>query len=495
MLSRQFYFNLNNDLIVDLFAGGGGASTGIELATGRYVDIAVNHDPQAVAMHETNHPQTRHFCEDVFEVDPVAVTKGKPVGLLWASPDCKHFSKAKGGKPVSRKIRSLAWVVVKWARLVRPRVICLENVEEFQTWGPLTGDLPDPARKGETFRRWVAELEKLGYVVQYKELRACDFGAPTIRKRLFLVARCDGLPIIFPQPTHGKGLKPYKTAAEIIDWSIPCPSIFGRAKPLSDNTLRRIANGVVRFVVNAQKPFVVKDCAKLLIQMGYGDNEGRRVLDLNKPLGTVTSGGNKFALVSAFLAKHYSGVVGTRVNNPVGTITTVDHHSLVTVGMSDVPTDRAEEVRAFLINYYGTGMSSAVNEPLNTCTGHVHSGLVAVRIDGKEDAIADIGLRMLQPHELYAAQGFPAGYVFDRSGNGAPLSKEAQIRMCGNSVCPPVAAALVKANYGAAKAAKDDLTDDDETKAVLTIATLGTSSILKGIGKTIDKASDALEDE
>lgn len=450
MLSRQFYFNLNNDLIVDLFAGGGGASTGIELATGRYVDIAVNHDPQAVAMHETNHPQTRHFCEDVFEVDPVAVTKGKPVGLLWASPDCKHFSKAKGGKPVSRKIRSLAWVVVKWARLVRPRVICLENVEEFQTWGPLTGDLPDPARKGETFRRWVAELEKLGYVVQYKELRACDFGAPTIRKRLFLVARCDGLPIIFPQPTHGKGLKPYKTAAEIIDWSIPCPSIFGRAKPLSDNTLRRIANGVVRFVVNAQKPFVVKDCAKLLIQMGYGDNEGRRVLDLNKPLGTVTSGGNKFALVSAFLAKHYSGVVGTRVNNPVGTITTVDHHSLVTVGMSDVPTDRAEEVRAFLINYYGTGMSSAVNEPLNTCTGHVHSGLVAVRIDGKEYAIADIGLRMLQPHELYAAQGFPAGYVFDRSGNGAPLSKEAQIRMCGNSVCPPVAAALVKANYGAA---------------------------------------------
>lgn len=450
MLSRQFYFNLNNDLIVDLFAGGGGASTGIELATGRYVDIAVNHDPQAVAMHETNHPQTRHFCEDIFEVDPVAVTKGKPVGLLWASPDCKHFSKAKGGKPVSKKIRSLAWVVVKWARLVRPRVICLENVEEFQTWGPLMGDLPDPARKGETFRRWVAELEKLGYVVQYKELRACDFGAPTIRKRLFLVARCDGLPIVFPQPTHGKGLKPYKTAAEIIDWSIPCPSIFGRAKPLSDNTLRRIANGVVRFVVNAQKPFVVKDCAKLLIQMGYGDNEGRRVLDLNKPLGTVTSGGNKFALVSAFLAKHYSGVVGTRVNNPVGTITTVDHHSLVTVGMSDVPTDRTEEVRAFLINYYGTGMSSAVNEPLNTCTGHVHSGLVAVRIDGKEYAIADIGLRMLQPHELYAAQGFPAGYVFDRSGNGAPLSKEAQIRMCGNSVCPPVAAALVKANYGAA---------------------------------------------
>lgn len=454
MLGRQFYFNLNDDLIVDLFAGGGGASTGIEMATGRYVDIAVNHDPEAVAMHEMNHPQTRHFCEDVFEVDPVAVTNGRPVGLLWASPDCKHFSKAKGGKPVSKKIRSLAWVVVKWARLVRPRVICLENVEEFQTWGPLVNDMPDPLRKGETFRRWVAELRNLGYSVQYKELRACDYGAPTIRKRLFLVARCDGLPIVFPKPTHGKGLKPYRTAEEIIDWSIPCPSIFGRNKPLSDNTLRRIANGIFKFVINAKKPFIVKDCANILIQMGYGDAEGRRVLDLGKPLGTITSGGNKFALVSAFLAKHYSGVVGTRADNPLGTVTTIDHHSLVTVGLSKARTNRAEEVRAFLINYYGTSTSASMNEPLNTCTGNVHSGLVVVRIDGKEYAIADIGLRMLQPHELYAAQGFPEGYIFDRSNNGTPLSKAAQVRMCGNSVCPPVAAALVCANYGVAEKKK-----------------------------------------
>lgn len=454
MLGRQFYFNLNDDLIVDLFAGGGGASTGIEMATGRYVDIAVNHDPEAVAMHEMNHPQTRHFCEDVFEVDPVAVTKGKPVGLLWASPDCKHFSKAKGGKPVSKKIRSLAWVVVKWARLVRPRVICLENVEEFQTWGPLVNDMPDPLRKGETFCRWVAELRNLGYDVQYKELRACDYGAPTIRKRFFLVARCDGLPIVFPKPTHGKGLKPYRTAAEIIDWSIPCPSIFGRNKPLSDNTLRRIANGIFKFVINAKKPFIVKDCANILIQMGYGDAEGRRVLDLGKPLGTITSGGNKFALVSAFLAKHYSGVVGTRADNPLGTVTTIDHHSLVTVGLSETRTGKEEEVRAFLINYYGTGMSADLNEPLNTCTGNVHSGLVVVRIEGKEYAIADIGLRMLQPHELYAAQGFPEGYIFARSNDGTPLSKAAQVRMCGNSVCPPVAAALVKANYGVAEKKK-----------------------------------------
>lgn len=255
------------------------------------------------------------------------------------------------------------------------------------------------------------------------------------------------MPIIFPKPTHGKGLKPYRTASDIIDWSIPCPSIFGRDKPLSGNTLRRIANGIFKFVINAKKPFIVKDCANLLIQMGYGDAEGRRVLDIEKPLGTITSGGNKFALVSAFLAKHYSGVVGARIDGPVGTVTTIDHHSLVAVGLSEKRTDRSEEVRAFLINYYGTGLSADLNEPLNTATGKVHSGLVVVRIDGKEYAITDIGLRMLQPHELYAAQGFPKEYIFDRSNDGTPLSKAAQVRMCGNSVCPPVAAALVQANY------------------------------------------------
>lgn len=382
MLGQQFYFNLNNDLIVDLFAGGGGASTGIELAAGRHVDIAVNHDPEAVAMHEMNHPQAQHFCEDVFTVDPVKVTEGRPVGLLWASPDCKHFSKAKGGKPVSKKIRSLAWVVVKWARLVRPRIICLENVEEFQTWGPLKDDLPDPARGGETFKRWVNALRGLGYSVEWRELRACDYGAPTIRKRLFLVARCDGQPIVWPTPTHGKGLKPYRTAAEIIDWSIPCPSIFEREKPLSENTMRRIAHGIFKFVIKAG---------------------GRRVPGLDKMLGTVVSGGDKFA---------------------------------------------SEEVCAFLINYYGTSKSASVNDPLNTCTGNVHSGLVVVKTEGKEYAITDIGLRMLQPHELYAGQGFPENYIFDRGIDEKFLSKTAQIRMCGNSVCPPVAEALVKANYG-----------------------------------------------
>ena len=467
MLNKQFYFDLNDELIIDLFAGGGGASTGIELAAGRHVDIAVNHDPEAVAMHSVNHPQARHFCEDVFEVDPVKITEGRPVGLLWASPDCKHFSKAKGGRPVSKKIRSLAWVVVKWARLVRPRIICLENVEEFQTWGPLIDEMPDPARKGETFKRWVSSLQGLGYDVEWRELRACDYGAPTIRKRLFLIARCDGQPIVWPTPTHGKGLKPYRTAADIIDWSIPCPSIFERKRPLSENTLRRIAHGLVKFILNTERPFVISERAHTLIQVGYGDKEGRRVPGLDKPLGTVVSGGGKFALVSAFLAKHYSGVVGIPANAPTGTITTSDHHSLVTsqivkmrgtnIGHTvDEPLHTISaggthfaEVRAFLTEYYGNAKEGlTLNEPLHTITTHDRFSLVTLRIDGMTYAIADIGLRMLQPHELYAAQGFPEGYIFDRSNNGTQLSKAAQIRMCGNSVCPPVAAAIVRSNYG-----------------------------------------------
>ena len=266
MLGNQFLLPVHHELVVDLFAGGGGASTGIEQAIGRHVDVAVNHDREAISLHTANHPQTRHFCSDVFEVDPLTVTDGQPVGLLWASPDCKHFSKAKGGKPVSKKIRSLAWVVIKWAKAVQPRVICLENVEEFQTWGPLAADgRPCPQRKGKTFALWVAQLRNLGYAVEWRELRACDYGAPTIRKRLFLVARRDGQPITWPSPTHAQpdakgkappGLKPWRTAADCIDWSIPAPSIFNRARPLADATCRRIAKGIVRYVYQAAQPFV-----------------------------------------------------------------------------------------------------------------------------------------------------------------------------------------------------------------------------------------------
>ena len=588
MLTPQFNLPIHAELVVDLFAGGGGASTGIEQAIGRAVDIAINHDPEAVALHQANHPQTRHFVSDVFEVDPVTVTAGQPVGLLWASPDCKHFSKAKGGKPVSKKIRSLAWVVVKWAKAVRPRVICLENVEEFQTWGPLGADnMPCPKRKGDTFKEWKLALETLGYVIEHRELRACDYGAPTIRKRLFLVARCDGQPIVWPQPTHAspdslqikaKKLKPWRTAAECIDWSIPAPSIFERKKPLADATCKRIAKGIQRYVVDAAEPFIVNVAnskttgrgpnnwpgaeplrtvtsspgfalaVPTLIQTGYGEREGQapRALDIGKPIGTLV-GSQKHALVSAFLAKNYTGVVGSDMADPVATVTTVDHHSLVTAhmtkfntgsvgfaadtpmhtvtaggeqarpgtaitqgivtasmvhlghgegagstkrrshGIRDVrepvntitasgavgalvtshmlklrgtnvgsPTDEPlhtisaqgthhAEVRAFLIKYYGTDQDPRLTEPMHTVPTKDRFGLVTVH--GEEYAIVDIGLRMLTPRELYRAQGFPESYEIDTGGDGRALTKTAQVRMCGNSVCPPMSKAIVGVNY------------------------------------------------
>ena len=501
MLKPQFLLPLADELVVDLFAGGGGASTGIEAAIGRHVDLAVNHDAAAVSLHEANHPQTRHFVSDVFEVDPLAVTDGQPVGLLWASPDCKHFSKAKGGKPVSKRVRGLAWVVVKWAKLARPRIICLENVEEFQTWGPLVDGRPCPDRKGRTFQRWVGQLRSLGYVVEWRELRACDYGAPTIRKRLFLVARRDGQPIVWPEPTHaakpakGSGLKPWRTAAECIDWRLPCPSIFERERPLAEATLRRIAHGVMRYVVNAAQPYIVRIgqtghgdagkvrsihepvstvttkaehllCSPTLVQTGYGERAGQapRVPGLDKPLGTVVAGASKHALVAAFLAKHYTGVVGSALPAPLGTVTTQDHHSLVATNMvklrgtsNSAPTDAPlhtvsaggqhhAEVRAFLTAYYGSDQDTPLgDEPMHTITTKPRFGLVTVA--GQQYAIADIGMRMLQPRELYTAQGFPASYIIDRGHDGRVLPKDAQVRMCGNSVCPPLAEALVRANY------------------------------------------------
>jgi DNA (cytosine-5)-methyltransferase 1 len=539
MLSSQFLLPIHNEIVVDLFAGGGGASTGIEQAIGRAVDVAINHDPEAISLHTANHPQTQHFCSDVFEVDPVAATGGRPVGLLWASPDCKHFSKAKGGKPVSKKIRSLAWVVVKWAKAVRPRMIFLENVEEFQTWGPLTADnLPCPLRKGDTFRLWKKSLEKLGYVVEHRELRACDYGTPTIRKRLFLVARRDGQPIVWPEPTHAapgslaikaKKLKPWRTAAECIDWSIAAPSIFERKKPLAEATCRRIAKGIMRYVVEADEPFIVSLthqggerveslsepfktvtganrgekalCVPTLIQTGYGEREGQapRALDMAKPLGTLV-GTQKHALVIAFLAKHYTGVVGSDLADPLGTITCSDHHSLVTANLIHYHADKrtadvrasdlrepiktqttenrhalvtsnlvklrgdnvgsatAEplhtisaqgthhaEVRAFLVAYYGVDQDPAMREPMHTVTTKDRFGLVTIH--GTEYAIVDIGLRMLTPRELYTAQGFPASYQIDHGADGVPLTKTAQVRMCGNSVCPPLSRAITLANY------------------------------------------------
>jgi len=301
-----------DELIVDNFAGGGGTSTGIQDALGRPVDIAINHDPQAIAMHAVNHPHTHHLCESVWKVDIAAVVAGRPVGLAWFSPDCKHFSKAKGGKPVEKKIRGLAWVALKWAGLVRPRVIILENVEEFQSWGPVLGNgQPCPRRKGMTFKRWVTQLRNLGYTVEWRELRACDYGAPTIRKRLFVIARCDGHPITWPDQTHAPEgdlfLKPYRTAAECIDWSLPCPSIFltrqqaraiGVNRPLAPATQRRIARGIKRYVLDAPQPFIVP--------IAHYDGTDR-TLPIDGPLTTITAHpkGGSHALVMPFISSYY----------------------------------------------------------------------------------------------------------------------------------------------------------------------------------------------
>ncbi len=412
------------EIIVDNFAGGGGASLGIEQALGRPVDVAINHDPAAVRMHQMNHPHTRHFCANIFEVDPVHATGGRPVGLAWFSPDCTHHSRAKGGQPRSRKIRGLAWIVLRWAALARPRVIILENVQEFADWGPLTrrAKRPKRDRKGETFHRWLDQLRQLGYEVEYRTLNAADYGAPTHRQRLFLIARRDGLPIVWPEPTHGPGrANPYRTAAECIDWSLPVTSIFERRRPLAEATCRRIATGIVRYVLEDPQPFIHKST-----------------------IATLPSTENRHALVMSFLAKHYGGVIGHKLDRPIGTVTARDHHSIVvahltkfygtSVGASlcePLPTVTAggnhlAEVRAFLIKYYGT-----------TVTSKHRFGLVTIR--GEPWQIVDIGLRMLEPRELARAQGFHDDYLLIGS-------KANQVAMIGNSVSPPNAAAVVRVN-------------------------------------------------
>lgn len=479
---------LPGEIIVDSFAGGGGASIGIEAALGRSPDIAINHDPAAIAMHEVNHPATRHFQESVWTVKPKVVTGGANVGLLWASPDCRHFSRAKGGKPVSPRVRGLAWVVVAWARAVAPRVICLENVPEFLTWGPLGPDnMPIKARAGETFARWAGQLERLGYRLEKKVLNAADFGAPTSRKRIFIVARRDGQPIRWPEPSHGPGRpRPWRTAAECIDWSIPCRSIFDRERPLAPATEQRIAFGLPKFV---GEPFLVNLthggrveslrepmrtvtganrgekalAVPYLIQMGYGERRGQapRVLDINAPLGTVVASGGKFALVAAFLNKHYGGVVGQSLHQPLGTVTKVDHHSLAAVFLTKFRANSVGQglgeplhtvtagaggagghfglVAAFLLKYYGTALGQPLNAPLGAITSRDRFSLVLVRIAGVEYAIADILMRMLAPHELAWAQGFPRDYILTGT-------KSERVAKIGNSVCPPVAEALVRAN-------------------------------------------------
>lgn len=501
-----------DDIIVDNFAGGGGASSGIEAALGRSVDYAINHDAEAIAMHRVNHPRTHHLNSNVWDVSPQRLAAGRQIGLGWFSPDCTFHSKARGGKPfrdrdMARRRRGLAWLIPYWMKTVRPRVVMLENVEEFADWGPLLDDgTICPRRRGMIFRRWHRMIENLGYRIDMRQMRACDYGAPTTRKRLFVIARCDGSEIVFPEATHGHGLTPYRTAAECIDWSIPCQSIFERTRPLADATLRRIARGVMRYVVNNPQPFIVTMrgtepshidaaatgldeplrtisangthhalvapvmteianassprcmpadeplrtiCANvkgghhaliapILVNTRNGEREGQapRVRDIRDPVPTVTAQGSQGAVAMAFLARHYGGHEndGSSLHLPMHTITTKDHHALVT---------------AFLVAYYGNDKDGqALVDPMRTVTTKDRLGLVMVR--GEPHRIVDIGMRMLTPRELYRAQSFRPDYIIDHgiddSGASFPLTKTAQVRMCGNSVSPAIAEALVRAN-------------------------------------------------
>ena len=542
---------INGELIVDNFAGGGGASTGIELATGYSVDIAINHDPEAIRMHKTNHPGTKHYCESVWDIDPVTVCNGHPVALAWFSPDCKHFSKAKGGKPKDKNIRGLAWVTLRWAGLVRPRVIMLENVEEFKTWGPLNrSHRPIKKKQGDTFRQFVKQLKELGYEVDFKELTAADYGAPTTRKRFFMIARCDGKPIIWPDPTHAPRdnimvktgiLKPYVGAYTQIDFSLPCPSIFDTAeeikekygikavRPLAPKTMERIARGLKKFVIDNEEPFIVQVnhsgsdwnyCKSMndplpvitskhgfgivepyMVQIGQTGFTADRSKDVREPLTTIVSknehclisptliqyhgetsghevrgqsledpimtvdGSNRYGLVTSFIQKYYAGETrsdASDIINPLHTITARNCQSLCAATLiqmnnhcdgrdikEPIPTITAGdghfgEVRAFLIKYYGQGTGQDIKEPLDTIPTHDRFGLVEIR--GTLYQIVDIGLRMLEPKELYSCQGFPQDYIIDHDYKGKNYPRSEQVKRCGNSVCPSIPAAMVRVN-------------------------------------------------
>jgi len=622
---------IDGEILVDNFAGGGGASTGIELALGKVVNIAINHDPAAILMHKTNHPFTEHYQASVWDIDPKEVCRGRPVALAWFSPDCKHFSKAKGAALVNKKIRGLAWITLRWAGTVRPRVIILENVEEFQTWGPVRKGKPVKKLAGTTFRKFISQLQDLGYDVEWRELVAADYGAPTTRKRFVLIARCDGGTIKWPTPTHAPRnsievksglLLPWRSAAEIIDWSLPCPSIFDSkadvfekyglkaVRPLADNTMRRIIRGVDKFTIRSGEPF--------LVPSGYGERDGQqpRVHDAKEPLPTavgkgkhavcdpmlapltvtntsnsvgstagdpvhtVTTAGNQMLLTPALVQVNHSG--GDRsamVNAPVPTVTAKHGYGISAASLIQYHTEQSEHVRAsglsvpiqtidaanrygltsaHLVEYYSNGRPLDMMDPLHTVTSHDREAVVATHIAkfyggvvgaemsspvptitsidhnaltaahvvkfkgtnlgsspddplqtvtagaGKDKAcsggtfaackvhlckvcqddnanlhywpkirallnlhcgytmgeddlllleiggalyyIADIGLRMLSPRELYNAMGFPVDYIIDEDYRGNPYPKSEQVARCGNAVCPQMASAVVAAN-------------------------------------------------
>lgn len=509
---------MTGEIIVDNFAGGGGASTGIEIATGRLVALAVNHDPAAILMHRTNHPYTEHFQASVWDIDPKAVCRGRPVGLAWFSPDCKHFSKAKGAALVDRKIRGLAWITLRWAATVRPRVIILENVEEFQTWGPVRKGKPVKKLAGTTFRQFISQLEALGYTVESRELVAADFGAPTSRKRFYMIARCDGKPIVWPKPTHSKtgtdGLPKWRSAAEIIDWSLPCPSVFASkaeimdeyglkaVRPLAKNTMRRVIRGVDKFTIRSGKPFIVPT--------GYGERKGQapRVHDMDAPVPTVVGTGKENLcrplLAPALIQYHTEQTEHVRASGlgaPINTVDASNRYGLTCANLVEYYTggrpldvaepmhtvtshDREAVVAAHVVKFKGDNLGHGAKEPMQTVTtsagefavckaylakirsgddlGHwpeirallnefcgyalAEDDVLLLEIGGALYYIADIGLRMLSPRELYNAMGFPSDYIIDRDYEGKEYKKSAQVARCGNAVCPPVASALVRAN-------------------------------------------------
>lgn len=645
----------DDEIVVDFFCGGGGAGTGLEMGLGRAVNVAKNHSAAAISMHTVNHPGAVHYTTDVFEGDPDTECGGKAVGWFHMSPDCTHHSQAAGGQPRKREIRNLSWIGLKWAGKKKPRVISLENVKQILQWGPLiakrckaTGRVvklgggvaapgevvpvsqqflvPNPKRRGQTWAVFVAELQRLGYAVEWRVIKACDFGAPTSRERLFMIARCDGQPIVWPEPTHaknpGKGQKKWRTAAECIDWTIPSKSIFDRAKPLAPATLRRIAKGMKKFVIDAADPFIVPianwsgdsvqsaheplrtvtswprggsfamaspiiapathqgsdrindphaplptvTCANrgeltlispvmvgaggpaysgkpasadqpvgtllpqnhralaaahlvkfrfsdegkaldeplptitsggnyqrpagaahamgistvFMAQMngGFNTTDAKSVedpmttvtntgsqqqlvtanlvhlrgncdaRDTADPLHTISAGGTHHGLVTAFMERQFGASVGQGVEEPAPTITAGGggKSSLVELQLSPEVEAGALRVAAFLISYYGTENMSAADAPAPTITTKDRLGLVTVTIKGTPYVIVDICLRMLQPAELYKAQGFPADYIISHGADGKPFTKTQQVHMCGNSVSPPPMAALARAN-------------------------------------------------
>lgn len=425
-------------MIIDCFAGGGGASVGIEMALGRPVDIAINHDPEAIKMHKVNHPKTLHLTEDIFKVDLEKHVAGRHVDLMWASPDCTSHSKAKGGQPRSKGLRILPWAVFKHARKILPDVIIMENVEEIQQWGPLDGNgHPIKERRGEDYQRFIRAMQSLGYAFDSKELVAADYGAPTTRKRWYAIFRRDGNNIVWPVPTHFKDWTPrWKSCGDYIDWSDLGKSIFDRTKPLAEATMRRIANGIKKYVIENPEPYIVKDKNALAFMIQYhgetkaGDSRGQT---LTEPIKTIDTS-NRYGLVTAFITKFYKTGIGQGCDEPLHTITTSPGH----FGL----------ISAFLIKYYGTGCGEKLNEPLATITTKDRFGLVNVVIDirGEKYILKDIFLRMLKPEELKLMQGFPKDYIIDRDINWRPYPKSEQVARIGNSVVPIMAQKLVEAN-------------------------------------------------